>query len=848
MWIRQGSSIRVAALMLLFSISISFAAIAPPSPAAMQPYSRGDVAFNGDMSFSIPLMDVPATGGLSFPIVAHYQTGIRVDDAPGPIGIGWNLETGSVRRIQMGPAVDFHDISEIDPTFNAYDPVPDAFYVTFPTGGMKFFNYGTVSAPNFQPESANSPMRLEIIDFNCLLPKQGGGSFDNACDYTGFVLTLSDGTKYVYNYPLKESVSDRYDNGDEFRTSSPAFGSYKGNMEWKLTAILSSDYQENPPGVEPIDYDPLNSQSTNLGSWIALTYSKYVRHYQFEGPSSPIFHKEFAYPLFIQSKTARAVFNLQFMEKQYDYQMWPYEINPASDSEGDNSIEEQNYRYQSVDLYNAFSGGSKIKSVSFEFNTDNGITTTSEEYSPVSCLSAGITGYPLNTPMSRLMLTKITTYGYNSAILPPYEFKYFAGPTTVDGRPSCSRASPFNKRDIFGYYTTNPDGLDIAFESNGIPKTDDAKVWSLNQIRYPTGTTYSYDFENDVLYQDFDLDGPGGIFSDSTNHIYKMGGIRLKSTSITVANDKTYIYSQEYLTPDGPLPDAAGGVGVISKIPQNYVQIKLASAGYGYLPSFSSDIGEFVFYGKTKLVLPGSAGHVISYFFEGSGIENYYDQSQLISASSICYKNNNDFSNTLCPSHGETYVGMLPPDEYDGLIGFPVMTKYYANGGSSDGTTTAGLVKMDETIRSPTYTKVFEQSPSVVGPAGFLTERLFWKKLDLPTKSISRVYDPSDPSKYMATSTSYTYSDFASEYPTVTNMNVFLPTSASTCKVNAANSCIGAVRTTSTIYAFQNDVNNPNKDIANFRDTVKKKFMLTLPAYVESPKGKAKTTYKILAS
>src|SRR5450432_2771516 len=58
--------------------------------------------FSGDFSYNIPLMDV---GG--YPVAIHYRSGITMDQEASWVGLGWNLQPGSLNRNMRGIPDDF---------------------------------------------------------------------------------------------------------------------------------------------------------------------------------------------------------------------------------------------------------------------------------------------------------------------------------------------------------------------------------------------------------------------------------------------------------------------------------------------------------------------------------------------------------------------------------------------------------------------------------------------------------------------------------------------------------------------------------------------------------------------
>ena len=55
----------------------------------------GDVDAKGDLTISVPIMNVPGRNGLDYNISFDYRSSIRVEDVASWIGLGWNFDPGS---------------------------------------------------------------------------------------------------------------------------------------------------------------------------------------------------------------------------------------------------------------------------------------------------------------------------------------------------------------------------------------------------------------------------------------------------------------------------------------------------------------------------------------------------------------------------------------------------------------------------------------------------------------------------------------------------------------------------------------------------------------------------------
>lgn len=69
--------------------------------------------FSGDFSYNIPLLDV---GG--YPVNIHYNSGVTIDQEASWVGLGWNINPGTVTRNMRGLPDDFNGSDSITKTQN----------------------------------------------------------------------------------------------------------------------------------------------------------------------------------------------------------------------------------------------------------------------------------------------------------------------------------------------------------------------------------------------------------------------------------------------------------------------------------------------------------------------------------------------------------------------------------------------------------------------------------------------------------------------------------------------------------------------------------------------------------
>lgn len=79
-----------------------------PEAASFEPIDATDMVdlLSGDFSYVLPLMEVPGPAG-GYPISLHYHAGAAVDLEASWVGLGWNLNPGSIMRSVNGVADDY---------------------------------------------------------------------------------------------------------------------------------------------------------------------------------------------------------------------------------------------------------------------------------------------------------------------------------------------------------------------------------------------------------------------------------------------------------------------------------------------------------------------------------------------------------------------------------------------------------------------------------------------------------------------------------------------------------------------------------------------------------------------
>ncbi len=474
----------------------------PPSPNAASFTRYGDFNvshYTGSANVNIPLFNL-GDEALSMPVALNYSTsGVKVDDLPGWVGLGWNISAGGVinRTVVGNPDLKFNYYGSNSPWPTHWVPWTDLI------NENKFRDSLSRGFVEAQPD---------IYSFNAgglsgrfIIKKDKTILFENREGLTVNVtyislnddisqIAITDLNGYTYTFSAAEKTS--------FYVLSEgiifASNFYSFNSAWYLTSI--SHYNPNE-GQIVLSYKTIPGEQTNFTSPYALKTITLPRPWppvttdccDDNGIQSLALWNEQK----IQSR--RIIDTITFKKGGQPLQKLVFNTSLSTSPYSDG-----NYKIDNIKLFDMkFHVGYTYPQKTFTFNYNNST--------------------------NRLTLTQVYEGGKNGAIHPPYLFTYESG----------SLPEPFdNDIDFWGYYNgSGPSGGLINGECNITPSGDGnrypnfsfAKVGTLNRIDYPTGGYQQFFFEAHTVasyYVDLDqtpcsqLSTVGGVrVSKIENHL-----------------------------------------------------------------------------------------------------------------------------------------------------------------------------------------------------------------------------------------------------------------------------------------------------------------------------------------
>jgi len=217
----------------------------PPSPELASLASIANInaqGYTGCANVSIPVYEVKA-GSLSLPISLNYSSnGIRVNDIPSRVGLGWNLVSGgSVTRI-IHDEDDYHPntIKLAPPSSFAFPPTFDANAPLVQYLMQASMDYRDTEDDEFAFNINGISGKFFIDDQGvCRLSNQGGMKMEQFLNSSygsnigTFILTTANGTKYYFGQETEQSTDAKINNLD--RSPSPK------TTGWLIQKIVSPE-------------------------------------------------------------------------------------------------------------------------------------------------------------------------------------------------------------------------------------------------------------------------------------------------------------------------------------------------------------------------------------------------------------------------------------------------------------------------------------------------------------------------------------------------------------------------------------------------------------------------------
>lgn len=257
-----------------------------PEFSTFEPIDATDMVnlVNGDFTYSIPLLNVPGPSG-GYPVNLHYHGGIKVNQDASWVGLGWNINTGSINRLTNGIPDDWNNKRSDIITYNAGDTEWDfALNVNFSTpsglGISTGISFGSYKSLNGHIGLSQSIFGLEMVDvspsisYNTYNNKVGAGmnlSFANNHN------ALNKGMGYgslSYNTAGNSLNYSFYSVGFDLNSSFANAIKPQVSFPYQATSLSSADITSSRLSITVPFYIPL--QTLFISG--TLSYNRYKWH------------------------------------------------------------------------------------------------------------------------------------------------------------------------------------------------------------------------------------------------------------------------------------------------------------------------------------------------------------------------------------------------------------------------------------------------------------------------------------------------------------------------------------------------------------------------------------------
>lgn len=237
-------------LNILFEIVQPTAALAltegpsQPEVQSFEPIGTTDMVdvFSGDFNYNIPLFNLPGPNG-GYPVNLAYHAGVSMDDEASWVGLGWNINPGSLVRNMRGLPDEFKSTADGDNASASGD------YLDIKSDMKQNMTVGS---------SFNSKVEAVGADFNASASVGMSVYYNN---YRGLGISVDQGIKYGAcdvqgglglsldsdnGVGVNASVSLNSFHGNETRTRELSF-SFDGNLSIEYS-VSKTDYLKNEDG------------------------------------------------------------------------------------------------------------------------------------------------------------------------------------------------------------------------------------------------------------------------------------------------------------------------------------------------------------------------------------------------------------------------------------------------------------------------------------------------------------------------------------------------------------------------------------------------------------------------
>ncbi len=583
--------------------------IIPPSPGAYQMarYADNPVSYSlGQVDISIPLYTVKSRE-LEVPISLTYNTGgIKVDEIPATVGLGWSLNAGGViTKTVVGLEDDanpsngrFRGILSHDDVYNGgyssylfgilynwYDSFWDRYTYNY-NGNTGSFIVKITRGTNPTLEIEKTSVSDDKIELE----------YNNIGEITKFIITDAKGIKY--HFTEIESISYDVIREPDDTSRWPQSPNYNTDSSWYLTEIVSPD-----------ETDTVIITYTDLGEWRKKMLSHSITYTSSnelpQGWSGNNATKSVSYYIYSGCKAIASIeFNGNIVT--FDYAEHPVNLPPI----------DMGYSHSYYTMYIPRNNNWNKYLTSVAVKNMEGNTVWSAE------LESGYFGD------NRLKLAGLKISGGTNGTQPSdgYRFSYYEEAVPSDRK--------YFARDMAGYFNGvrlndhiipyDPDGRQLANRTHNL---EYAKQYSLKEIAGLLGSVTKYEYES----------------NGSGNDVV---GLRIKSIGTydgtKLIKKRKFSYSSPIMT----MPLDGGGVknystysagmsdmGGAEPSPTNKYYLTIGS--YPVLPGASPERAKRVYGEVTEDIYDGVSSETVRMKYAYDTSEVVYDYPDVLSCNPL---------------------------------------------------------------------------------------------------------------------------------------------------------------------------------------------------------------------